>query len=347
MKQELITQIEKIIKDPTSSEKDIFFQLKNMLYETEFQSSNVRESKSISNLVAENLNLLRNGRSSENVIKSGFQDFDKLFGGFSLGEFVVIGGRPAMGKTQLLVNLALNISTTRPILYFTFDLSQFLLTNRFISSLSTISAHKILQQNLTQEEKNILMAVESKFNQYQLYINDSCNNSISNFASHCKKQIEENGVKVIFVDYLQMMSSNKYRNNRELEISHISRELKSIAKDYNVCIIAASQLSRAVEMRGGIKHPHLSDLRESGAIEQDADKVLFIYRPEYYGLTLDEDGNNTEGLTELILAKNRNGSLGTTKLQRSSNFTNYRDFEGYNNEFTFSKNRLNEIDIPF
>jgi len=252
-----------------------------------------------------------------------------------------------MGKTQLLVNLALNISTTRPILYFTFDLSQFLLTNRFISSLSTISAHKILQQNLTQEEKNILMAVESKFNQYQLYINDSCNNSISNFASHCKKQIEENGVKVIFVDYLQMMSSNKYRNNRELEISHISRELKSIAKDYNVCIIAASQLSRAVEMRGGIKHPHLSDLRESGAIEQDADKVLFIYRPEYYGLTLDEDGNNTEGLTELILAKNRNGSLGTTKLQRSSNFTNYRDFEGYNNEFTFSKNRLNEIDIPF
>jgi len=347
MKQELITQIEKIIKDPTSSEKDIFFQLKNMLYETEFQSSNVRESKSISNLVAENLNLLRNGRSSENVIKSGFQDFDKLFGGFSLGEFVVIGGRPAMGKTQLLVNLALNISIIRPILYFTFDLSQFLLTNRFISSLSTISAHKILQQNLTQEEKNILMAVESKFNQYQLYINDSCNNSISNFASHCKKQIEENGVKVIFVDYLQMMSSNKYRNNRELEISHISRELKSIAKDYNVCIIAASQLSRAVEMRGGIKHPHLSDLRESGAIEQDADKVLFIYRPEYYGLTLDEDGNNTEGLTELILAKNRNGSLGTTKLQRSSNFTNYRDFEGYNNEFTFSKNRLNEIDIPF
>jgi replicative DNA helicase len=144
-----------------------------------------------------------------------------------------------------------------------------------------------------------------------------------------------------------MMSSNKYRNSRELEISHISRELKNIAKDFNVCVIATSQLSRAVETRGGSKHPQLSDLRESGAIEQDADKVIFIYRPEYYGILCDEYGNNTAGLTEIILAKNRNGILGTVRLLRDANFTNYRDFDEYKNDFLFSKSRLDEIEPPF
>lgn len=344
MKQDLINQLEKITSNQNADEKEILFQLKNVLYETEFQNSNARESRSISSLVSENLNLLKSGKQSDNIILSGFKSFDKLFGGFSFGELVVIGGRPSMGKTQLLVNLALNVSANIPILYFTFDLSEFLLTNRFISSYSNIAMNHILQHNLSEEENNILTGMENKFNDHKIFINDSCNNSLSAFKAHCKKQIEENGVKIIIVDYLQMMSSNKYRNNRELEISHISRELKNIAKDHNVCVIAASQLSRAVESRGGSKHPQLSDLRESGAIEQDADKVIFIYRPEYYGLEMDEDGNNTAGLTELILAKNRNGSLGTVKLQRNSNFTNYREFEGYTNDFSFSKSRLTEID---
>jgi replicative DNA helicase len=144
-----------------------------------------------------------------------------------------------------------------------------------------------------------------------------------------------------------MISSNKYRNNRELEISYISRELKNIAKDFNVCVIASSQLSRAVEQRGGDKKPMLADLRESGAIEQDADKVIFVYRPAYYGFVFDENGNNVEEITELILAKNRTGSLGVVKLLRDSNFTNYRNFDGFKNEFSFSKNRMEELDNPF
>ncbi|MBS1646733.1 MAG: DnaB-like helicase C-terminal domain-containing protein [Bacteroidetes bacterium] len=343
MKQELKHKIENIISNNSNAdEKEMVFQLKQLLYETEWQSSVNKDSKSIADLVSNSLNQLKSNDENNNAIKSGFADFDKMYGGFELGELVVIGGRPAMGKTQLLVNLSLHISQTIPVLYFTFDLSEHLLTSRFISSVSGIPASKILQRNLTEEERNTLLSVESKWSKYKLFINDCYNNSFTAFKAHCQKQIEENGVKVIFVDYLQMMSSSKYRNNRELEISYISRELKNMAKNFNVCVIATSQLSRAVESRGVSKHPQLSDLRESGAIEQDADKVLFLYRPEYYGMECDEEGNNTAGLAEIILAKNRNGSLGSVKLLRDQYFTNFKNFDRYKNEFSFSQSRLNE-----
>lgn len=347
MKQDIINKIQHIIANQEADEKEILFQLKGVLYETELKNQIARESKNIADLVSENLTQLKEETHQGNAIKTGFTEFDKLFGGFGLGELIVIGGRPSMGKTQLLVNLSLNISVATPVLYFTFDLSEFLLTCRFISSFTGIAVNKILQQELTDEQKAKLASIGNGFNKHKIFVNDSCNNSFTALKAHCQKQIEEHGVKVIVVDYLQMMSSNKYRNSRELEISHISRELKNIAKDFNVCVIAASQLSRAVETRGGSKHPQLSDLRESGAIEQDADKVIFIYRPEYYGIDCDEEGNSTAGLTELILAKNRNGSLGKVKLLRDANFTNYRDFDEYKNDFSFSKSRLNEIEPPF
>lgn len=343
MNQDIKNKIENIISNQNSDEREILSQLKQLMYETELQNSVAKNSKSIAALVSENIKQLQGKTHQGNAIKSGFTEFDRMFGGFGLGELVVIGARPSMGKTQLLVNLSLNISVSTPVLYFTFDLSEFLLTSRFISSLSGIAVNKILQHELTDEQKENLASIESKFSKHKILVNDSCNNSITAFKAHCQKQIQENGVKVIVVDYLQMMSSNKYRNSRELEISFISRELKNIAKDFNVCVIATSQLSRAVETRGGSKHPQLSDLRESGAIEQDADKVIFIYRPEYYGLECDEEGNSTAGLTELILAKNRNGSLGTVRLLRDANFTNYRDFDQYKNDFSFSQSRLDEL----
>lgn len=347
MKQDIINKIQDIIENQSADEREILFKLKEVLYETELQNQIAKESKSIIDLVSENLTQLKEGSHKSNTIKTGFTDFDKLFGGFGLGEFIVIGGRPSMGKTQLLVNLSLNISVESSLLYFTFDLSEFLLTSRFISSFSGIALDKILQHELTDEQKSKLAAISNQFSKHKIFVNDSCNNSFTALKAHCQKQIEENGVKVIIVDYLQMMSSNKYRNNREAEISLISRELKNIAKDFNVCVIATSQLSRAIEFRTGSRHPILSDLRESGAIEQNADKVIFIYRPEYYGLDCDEEGNSTVGLTEIILAKNKSGSLGTVKLLRDTDFTNYRDFDDYKKDFTFSKSRLDEIDKPF
>jgi replicative DNA helicase len=347
MKQDFIDKIQDIIGNQNTDERKLLFQLQEAIIDAELQYTTVSDSKSIADLVSANLTHLKEGSPQSTLIKTGFTEFDKLFGGFSLGELVVIGGRPAMGKTQLLVNLSLYISQTIPVLYFTFDLSEYSLTSRFISTMSGITANKILLHELTNEEKDTLLSIGNTFSTRKILVNDSCSNSLSAFRAHCQRQIEEHGVKVIVIDYLQLMSANKHRHSREHEISHISRELKNIAKDLNICVIAASQLSRAVEFRGGSRHPQLSDLRESGAIEQDADKVIFVYRPEYYGVDCDEEGNDTAGLTELLIAKNRNGSLGQIKLMRDANFTSYRDFDGYKSAFSFSKSRLDEIDNPF
>lgn len=346
MKPDLIVQLEKIIGDTQADEKEIIHRLKRLLYEADLQHPFARPSQNIGDLISQNLNLLSNGAPSENMVKTGFAGFDDTFGGFALGELVVIGGRPGMGKTQLMVNLAMQIAQSHPVLYFTYDLSIYSLTNRFLASASIIANDKIFQKQLTADELEQLATQKKAFSHLPLYINDSCNNSMSAFRAHCQQQIDAHGIKIIMVDYLQMMSASKHRNSRELEISYVSRELKNIAKDLNVCVIGTSQLSRAVESRGGSynsKLPQLSDLRESGAIEQDADKVIFVYRPAYYGITHDDNGNDIQSLTELIIAKNRNGKLGTVKLHHNLNFTNYYSFKEYTNDFTFSEDRLNEL----
>lgn len=327
-----------------ADESDLLYQLKKLTYEFDMQSSHMRDSKAISTLFSENIKSIEGKSDNNNVIKSGFVNLDKVIGGFSPGELVVIGGRPGMGKTLLLVKLALNISSHYPVQFFTYDLTSFLLTNRFISNLSGIAMSKILQFDFKQEEKAKLTSLEKDLKDHRIFINDSYSNSVTAFKEHCLKQIEELGVKVIFLDYLQMMSTSRYRNSRELEISYITRELKNFAKDNDVCIIVSSQLSRAVETRGWSKQPLLSDLRDSGSIEQDADKVIFIYRPEYYNIMEDEEGNNTDCIVELIIAKNRNGIVETVKLKRDEDFTTFNDFTEYQKDFTFLPDRINEID---
>jgi len=341
MTTDLQHKIENIIsRNPQANDKEILFQLKQLLYETELQNNADKEAKKIADLVAENIRQLNDKTPKNAIIKSGFDDFDVQFGGFQLGEFVVIGGRPAMGKTQFLVNLSLNISATIPVLYVTFDLPEFLLTSRFISAVSEIPAQNILQHNLSEEQKAKLSAIGNEFTNRQLFINGDCNTSIAELKSNCQKQIQENNVQVIVVDYLQLLSSYNHRKYRELEVSYICRELKNMAKEYNVCVIASSQLNRSSEYRGGTKRPQLADLRESGAIEQDADKILFIHRQEYYGIHEFEDGSSTKNIAEIIVAKNRNGRLDDIKLLIDDDFTNFRNVK---NEFTFSESRLNEL----
>jgi replicative DNA helicase len=335
------------ILDNNRDEADLSFQLKRLVYEHELQFGSIRDSKSINMLYAENLSLAMGPAENNNVIKTDFRDLDEKIGGFSPGELIVIGGRPGMGKTQMLVNLALNISMRVPVQYFTFDLSSTLLANRFMATLSGIPARKLLQLDLMEGEKFKLASLQNDMSSRKLFVNDSCSNSISALKLHCLEQIKEHGIKVIIVDYIQMMSSNRYRNNRELEVSYISRELKNFAKDNNVCVITTSQLSRGVETRSmGSKKPHLSDLRESGSIEQDADKVIFIYRPEYYSISEDEDGNSTDLMTILIIAKNRNGAVDEVRIRRNKEFTSFMDFEGFKNDFDFSSSRLIEIEKP-
>jgi replicative DNA helicase len=345
MATDLQHKMENIIsRNSQADDKEIMFQLKQLLYETELQSYPEKEAKNITTLVTENIQQLDSEAHQKTIIKSGFNDFDTQFGGFRLGEFIVVGGRPSMGKTQFLVNLSLNISTAVPVLYVTFDMSEFLLTNRFIASVSKIPGHHILRHKLSEEQKNKLSTISDEFAKHQLFIHDSCNSSIAALKANCRKQIQENGVQVIVIDYLQRISAYKYKTYRELEISYICRELQNIAKEYNVCVIVSSQLNRGVETRCGTKRPILSDLRDSGAIEQDADKVLFLYRPEYYAIEEDEHGL-TEGRVDVIVAKNRNGHLGEFFLMKddiySTNFRNYR------NEFDFLSDRLNELKNKF
>ena len=339
----LIQQLQNIINNTADDETEILHSLRNLIYETEIQNNTAKNSNAIAGLLSESLKLLEYDNQFSHLIKTGFTELDKVIGGFSPGELIVLGARPGMGKTQMLVNLSLHISQTNPLLFFTFDLNEFMLTHRFLSALSEISLNKMLHHLLSAEEKATLNALEKDFSKYKIFINDRLNSSISALKAHCAQQIQQHNIKVVVVDYLQMISSHRFRNSREAEISLVCRELKNIAKEYNVCVIASSQLSRAVESRGGSKHPQLSDLRDSGAIEQDADKVIFIYRPEYYGLTEDENLNNTAGITELIVAKNRNGKLGSVKLQVNKNFTRFKEFVEYTNDFSFDKSRMKEL----
>lgn len=348
MNQNIKNKLSDLLNNPTIDEQTLLVNLKRILQEDEANTSIVRDSKTLMSLVSDNLEQLRHGNNQQHVIKTGLADFDELFGGFGLGEFIVIGGRPGMGKTQLLIQLALEVSTENPVLYFTFDLSLYQLSNKFMSAVSDISVDKLLFGDLTENDRVNLNQEAEKLKTNQLFLNDSCHSSISDLRSLVQQHIAANNVKVIIIDYIQMFSARRTRQNRDLEVAYITRELKNIAKDFNICVIASSQLSRSVEMRGGDKRPQLSDLRESGAIEQDADKVIFIYRPEYYGLLQDESGYSTNGLVDIILEKNRNGKTGTIQLMRKPSFTGFLKFEGHRNHFEFDNNRLNEInETPF
>lgn len=242
-------------------------------------------------------------------IKTGWRNVDASIEGFRPGEFIVFGGRPGMGKTVVLIDLIKRISLRDPVLLIALDLATVQISNRIISSVLDYELPIKGPEDLRSIDKEKLDFLAEYLEAMQLSICETTFDSMLALKSYCEKMVKEKGIRVIAIDYLQMLSSNRYRHNRELEVSYISRTLKKIAKDLNICMIVSSQLSRSVETRGGDKRPQLSDLRESGAIEQDADKVIFVYRPAYYGITTDEDGNSTQGLLELQMVKNRSGKI--------------------------------------
>lgn len=286
-----------------------------------------KPSKNISELISKNLEPFHNKNLKEKTILTGFRDFDEMCNGFKLGELIIIGGRPAMGKTQLLINFAINISKTVPVLFFTLELSDYQLTNLIISTASGISIKKILDQEFSYNQKNKIVQVENQLEANELFVNDKCTSSFSTFNSYCEKEIQENGIKVVIVDYLQLLTNNSNPIEKELEMSSISQKLKKIAEQYHICVIATSQLSRKLESRKGAKQPILTDLPEFGSILPYADKVIFLYRPEYYGFEKDGEGYNAKGVAEIILAKNKMGNTGKIKLLIDEDFTSYRDFE--------------------
>ena len=242
-------------------------------------------------------------------IKTGWRNVDETIEGFRPGEFIVFGGRPGMGKTVVLIDLIKRISLRDPVLLIALDLAAVQISNRIVSSILDYNLQIKGPEDLRTIDKEKLDFLTNYLEVMQLSICETTFDSMFALKSYCEKMVKEKGIRVIAIDYLQMLSSKRYRHNRELEVSYISRTLKKIAKDLNICMIVTSQLSRSVETRGGDKRPQLSDLRESGAIEQDADKVIFVYRPDYYSITTDEDGNSTQGLLELLMVKNRTGNI--------------------------------------
>jgi len=266
-------------------------------------------------------------------IASGFTDLDRVTGGWQKSDLVIFAARPGMGKTAFVVTAMRNAAVDfgHAVAIFSLEMSSIQLVNRMISAEAELDSDKIKKGNLADHEWEQLVHKTAKLTEAPIFIDDTPGLSILELRAKCRRLKAQHDVKLIIIDYLQLMSGDSSKNsvgNREQEIASISRALKGIAKELEVPVIALSQLSRAVETRGGDKRPQLSDLRESGSIEQDADMVIFLYRPEYYHITEDEEGMPTTGMGEVIIAKHRNGSLDSVKLKFIGRFTKFTDMDG-------------------
>ena len=309
-----------------------FFEITNGTIKKGFDTANT--------LVKQALDTIKSLKDKEGLsgVPSGFTDVDKETGGWQNSDLIIIAARPAMGKTAFLLSMARNIAVQHkiPMALFSLEMASVQLITRMIASETGISSEKLRKGTMTEEEWERLFSNVSELENAPLYIDETPSLSVFDFRAKCRRLVMQHGVRIIMVDYLQLMTANsggKGTGNREQEIATISRSLKAIAKELNVPVIALSQLSRTVETRPG-KRPQLSDLRESGAIEQDADIVSFIFRPEYYKITTwdnDEEGmeTNTENQAELIIAKHRNGATADVRLSFFKNIAKFGDLDPY------------------
>ncbi len=249
-------------------------------------------------------------------IPTGFTKLDELTSGFQPSELIIIAGRPSMGKTALSLNIARNVAvdSKMPVGIFSLEMSKRQLALRLLCAEARVDAHGVRTGRLADDEWQKLSMCVGILTEAPLFIDDTPGMSVLELRAKARRLKKEKDVKLIIIDYLQLMEGPRNAESRQQEISLISRSLKGLAKELDVPVVALSQLSRAVEVRGGDRRPMLSDLRESGAIEQDADVVLFIYRPEFYGKKIDNQGNSLEGKAEVIIGKQRNGPVGTVHL---------------------------------
>jgi len=274
-------------------------------------------------------------------IASGFGEIDRLTSGWQPSDLIIVAARPGMGKTAFTLSMARNISVENnmPVAFFSLEMSAIQLITRLISSETGLNSEKLRTGKLEKFEWELLNVKVTNLENAPLYIDDTPSLSIFELRAKARRLSSQFGIKLIVVDYLQLMTlgSSQKSGNREQEISTISRNLKALAKELDIPIIALSQLSRAVELRGGTKRPILSDLRESGAIEQDADIVSFLYRPEYYKIDEwdDEERSPALGQAEFIVAKHRNGGLSSIKLKFINSLGKFENLSSFENPFEY------------
>jgi len=337
IKRELIKISSEIQKEAFEDTTDAFLLLdrtEQSLFEV--SESNVRKNyadmRSIMREALNELEARKDHKDGLTGVPSGFTALDRITSGWQNSDLVIIAARPGMGKTAFVVTAMRNaaVDFQQPVAIFSLEMSNVQLVNRLISAEAELESEKIKKGTLADYEWEQLVHKTAKLTNAPIYIDDTPALSILELRAKCRRLKAQHDVKLIIIDYLQLMTGDSTRGNngnREQEIASISRALKNIAKELDVPVLALSQLSRAVETRGGDKRPQLSDLRESGSIEQDADMVMFLYRPEYYGITEDENGQPTQGLGEIIISKHRNGSLDTAQLKFIGKYTKFTDLD--------------------
>ena len=345
IKRQLIEVSGEVQKEAYEDTTDVFDLLDNTEQSLfDISESHIRKNYSqVKGLMKEAIDELQAKKTRKDGITgvpSGFIDLDNITSGWQPSDLVIIAGRPSMGKTAFVLSMMRNASIDHemPIALFSLEMSSLQIVNRLISSEAELDSDKIKKGNLKDYEWQQLLHKTDQLNNAKIFIDDTPALSILELRAKSRRLKSQHDIQCIIVDYLQLMSGEygKSSGNREQEIASISRSLKAIAKELNVPVLALSQLSRAVETRGGDKRPVLSDLRESGSIEQDADMVLFIYRADRYDITEDEDGNLTAGVAELLLRKNRNGPTGKVKLKFIERFAKFADMSS-NDDMTTNK----------
>ena len=341
--------------DETTDVFDLLDKAESKLYEVT-QGNIKRSSETAQSLVIQAKKRIEEIANKEGLsgIATGFEKLDKVTSGWQPSDLVIIAARPGMGKTAFVLSMARNIAIDfgPPVALFSLEMSSVQLITRLISSETGLSSEKLRTGKLEKHEWEQLSVKVKDLEKAPLFIDDSPSLSIFDLRAKARRLASQHGIKLIIVDYLQLMTAGgngKGGGNREQEISTISRNLKALAKELEVPVIALSQLSRAVETRGSSKRPLLSDLRESGAIEQDADIVSFIYRPEYYKIEEwdDEDASPTAGQAEFIIAKHRNGSLENIRLKFIGNLGKFDNLEEYGSGFDDLPSKMNLDDNPF
>lgn len=370
IQRELISVSTKTIKNAYEDTTDVF----DLLDEAEkglfaiTQNNLSRSYESMGNLSSKVLKMIEEvSKKADGLtgVPTGFTELDRLTSGWQPSDLIIVAARPGMGKTSFVLAVALNAARdfNKGVALFSLEMASTQLVQRLISMEAEISGSKMRNGKLEDYEWQQLQSTVEKLNTVPIYIDDTPAINIFELRAKCRRLKQQHDIQLVVIDYLQLMTGggeSTKNGNREQEISSISRALKSLAKELSVPVIALSQLSRAVETRGGSKRPQLSDLRESGAIEQDADIVSFIYRPEYYQILEDENGQSLKGVAEYIVAKHRNGALDTVKLKFTDNFAKFGNlddptFAGLSDPLTgpfqpsviTRGSRMNDEDIPF
>ena len=336
IKRSLINISRKISSDAFDDAVDIFELLNNAEAElfTVTEGTLRKSYDKMSSLIKgalENIETLRNKEDGLSGIATGFTNLDRVTSGWQNSDLIICAARPGMGKTALALTMARNIAVDHetPIGFFSLEMSSEQLVNRLIASEAELSASKLRKGDLEDHEMVQLHEKIKQLSEAPIFIDDTPGLTIFELRAKARRLVKNHGVKIIMIDYLQLMNAGGNAGNREQEISTISRSLKGIAKELKIPVVALSQVNRGVENRTGVgsKRPMLSDLRESGAIEQDADIVTFIYRPEYYKIYEWDNGDDSRGQAELIIAKHRNGSLKNVRLKFIGEFAKFSDLD--------------------